>query len=69
MEKRVSTAQARADWGSGHSFSVFLPPLSLLLFCIVFALILAPQEPWILEDFGDLLEVGGSAGTPLNEFN
>ena len=38
----VWTAQARADWGSGHSFSVFLPPLLLLLFAIVFACFLAP---------------------------
>ena len=32
MEKLVSTAQARADWGSGHSFLVSLPPLLLLPF-------------------------------------
>ena len=38
----VWIAQARADWGSGHSFSVFLPPLLLLLFAIVFACFLAP---------------------------
>ena len=42
MEKCVSTAPARADWGSGHSFSVFLPSLLRLLFAIVFACFLVP---------------------------
>ena len=42
MTNSVWTAQARADWGSGHSFSVFLPPLLLFLFAIVFACFLAP---------------------------
>jgi len=41
-EKCVSTAPARADWGSGHSFSVFSPSLLRVLFAIVFACFLVP---------------------------
>ena len=62
MQKCVSIAPARVDWGSGPYFSGLVLPFLLSFVCI---------------DFGYLLDslcaqksqVGGGAGTPLNELN
>ena len=49
MKTHVSTAQARADRGSGHSFNVFSLSLSPFSFSFVFLCFLAPLGTFEIE--------------------
>ena len=62
MEKWVSTAPARADWGSDHAFFLFVLLFLQFNFLTVFSYFLG--FPWSPKYYNSV-----RGGTPLNEFN